>query len=144
MELRSKFIINSLIGFIAGMLVGIVIWMITPINIEGRSLILHVIVSGIHGLIPCGAATVYEIESWGVTKSTVVHASITLATILAIDLPMKWFSWGLEFAIAMVVYVVIYTIIWFINYMYWKHTVKEMNVQLEILHKHQEKNTGRV
>ncbi|MBO4904715.1 MAG: DUF3021 domain-containing protein [Lachnospiraceae bacterium] len=144
MELRSKFIINSLVGFIAGMLVGIVIWLIPPVNSEGRSLLLHVIVSGIHGLIPCGAATVYEIESWGLTRSTVVHASLTLATILAIDLPMKWFRWGWEFAIAMAVYVVIYMIIWLVNYLYWKHTVKEMNDQLEILHKYQGKNTGRV
>ena len=58
-------------------------------------------------------------------------------------LPMKWFRWGAEFAIAMVIYVAIYTIIWLINYLYWKHTVKEMNDQLEILHKYQNKNTGR-
>jgi hypothetical protein len=144
MELRSKFVINSLIGFIVGMLVGIAIWMIPAVNSEGRSLIVHVIVSGIHGLIPCGAATVYEIESWGVTKSTVVHATLTLAMILAIDLPMKWFTWGAEFAVAMAVYVVIYTIIWLANYLYWKHTVKEMNDQLEILHRYQEGNTGRI
>lgn len=144
MDLRSKFIINSLVGLVLGMLVGIVIWMIPPVNNEGRSLLVHVIVSGIHGLIPCGAATVFMIESWGLTRSTVVHATITLATILAIDLPMKWFSWGAEFAVALVIYVIIYTIIWLVNYLYWKHTVKEMNDQLEILHKYQEKNTGGV
>ena len=142
MELRSKFIINSLIGFILGMLVGIVIWNIPPINTEGRSLIVHVIMSGIHGLIPCGAATVYDIESWGLTKSTVVHATLTLATILGVGLPMKWYSWGAEFAIAMVIYVILYTIIWLINYLYWKHTVKEMNDQLETLHLNQKNTDG--
>ena len=141
MELRNKFVINSLIGLVAGMLVGIAIWMIPPINTERRSLLLHVIMSGLHGLIPCGAATVYEIESWGVTKQTVIHASITLATILAIDLPMKWFRPGLEFAIALVIYVVVYAIIWLCNYLYWKHTVSEMNEQLRQLH---DQNTGRI
>lgn len=141
MELKTRFLINSLIGIIIGMIVGITIWMITPTHDEGRSFILHIIMSGIHGMIPCGAATVFEIESWGITKSTVIHAAITLATILAIELPMKWFEPGPEFAVAMLIYIVIYAIIWLSNYLYWKHTVKEMNAQLELLHKHN-MNTG--
>ena len=87
--------------------------------------------SGLHGLIPYGAATVYSIESWGLTKSTVVHATITLATILAIELPMKWFEWNREFAIMMVIYVIIYTLIWVGNYSYWKHTIKKINDELK-------------
>ena len=137
MELRNRFLINSLTGIIAGMTIGIIIWtMISPGDIEGRSFALHMIMSGIHGLIPCGAMTVYQIESWGLTKSTVVHATITLATILLIELPMKWFTWGVDFAIAMGIYVIIYTVIWLYNYLYWKHTVNEMNDQLEIILNH--------
>ncbi len=138
MELRNKFIINSLVGFILGMLVGIVIWMIPPVNSEGRSLLVHVIVSGIHGLIPCGAATVYQIESWGLTKQTVVHAGVTLATILCIEIPMKWWKPGREMLIALFVYVVIYVIIWLVNYLYWKHTVMEINRQLDTIHNRKE------
>ncbi|MCR5510318.1 MAG: DUF3021 domain-containing protein [Lachnospiraceae bacterium] len=138
MELKNRFLINSLIGIIAGMTVGIIIWMLEkPGDPEGRSFILHIIMSGIHGLIPCGAMTVYEIESWGLTKSTVVHAALTLATILAIELPMKWFSFNAEFAIAMVIYLVIYVLIWLFNYLYWKHSVTEMNDQLEIIRRKQ-------
>ena len=132
MELKSRFLINSLIGIIAGMTVGMVTWMLNaPGNPEGRSFVLHIIMSGIHGLIPCGAMTVYEIESWGLTKSTVVHATITLATILAIELPMKWFELNAVFALAMLIYVVIYVLIWLFNYLYWKKAVNEMNGQLE-------------
>lgn len=134
MDLKSRFLINSLIGIIVGMTVGMVMWMLySPGDLEGRSFTLHIIMSGLHGLIPCGAMTVYQIESWGLTKSTVVHATITLATILLIELPMKWFTWGTDFAIAMVIYVILYTIIWLCNYLYWKHTVNEMNDQLEII-----------
>lgn len=132
MELKNRFLINSLIGIIAGMIVGIATWMLSD-DPEGRSFVLHMIMSGLHGLIPCGAATVYEIESWGLTKSTIVHATVTLATILGIELPMRWFTWGTEFAVAMLVYVVIYAIIWLSNYLYWKHTVGKMNDQLEVL-----------
>ena len=136
MELKNRFLINSLIGIIAGMIVGIIMWKLSdPGDYEGGSFALHMIMSALHGLIPCGAMTVYEIESWGLTKSTVVHATITLATILLIELPMKWFTWSAEFAIAMVIYVIIYVIIWLTNYLYWKHTVREMNDQLEALHK---------
>ena len=136
MDLKNRFLINSLIGIIAGMIVGIIMWMLNSPDGHGNiNFALHMIMSGLHGLIPCGAMTVYEIESWGLTKSTVVHATITLATILCIELPMKWFSWGAEFAIAMVIYVVIYALIWLINYLYWKRTVNEMNDQLESIHK---------
>ncbi len=136
MELKNRFLINSLIGIIAGMIVGIIMWMInTPGGFENGNFALHMIMSGLHGLIPCGAMTVYGIESWGLTKSTVVHATITLATILSIELPMKWFTWGAEFAIAMVIYVIIYAFIWLINYLYWKRTVHEMNDQLGSIHK---------
>ena len=131
MELKNRFFINSLIGIIAGMIVGIIIWMLQSGNPEGRSFVLHIVMSGLHGLIPYGAATVYSIESWGLTKSTVVHATITLATILAIELPMKWFEWNREFAIMMVIYVIIYTLIWVGNYSYWKHTIKKINDELK-------------
>ena len=144
MKLRDRFLIYSLIGTILGMAVGIGTWIMTPENPEGRSLVLHIIMSGLHGLIPCGAAAVYEIESWGLTKSTVVHASITLATIIGIEIPMIWFESGTEFAVAIAVYIVIYVIIWLVNYLYWKHTVKEMNDQLEIMNRQQEKYTGRI
>ena len=138
MELKSRFLIKSLIGIIAGMTVGMVTWMLYPLaDLANRSFALHIIMSGIHGLIPCGAMTVYEIESWGLTKSTVVHATITLATILAIELPMKWFTLSAEFAIAMLIYVVIYVFIWLFNYLYWKRTVNEMNDQLELILKKQ-------
>ncbi len=131
MELKNRFLINSLIGIIAGMIIGIIIWMLQSGNPEGRSFVLHIVMSGLHGLIPYGAATVYSIESWGLTKSTVVHATITLATILAIELPMKWFEWNRAFAIMMVIYVIIYTLIWVGNYLYWKHTIKKINDELK-------------
>ena len=138
MELKSRLLINSLIGIIAGLIVGIIMWMLNnPGGFEERSFVLHIIMSALHGLIPCAAMTVYEIESWGVTKSTVVHATITLATILGIELPMKWFTWNAEFAIIMLIYVVIYTIIWLCNYLYWKRSVAKMNDQLMNIRKNQ-------
>ena len=125
-----------MIGLVVGMIVGILIWTVFyPGNPEGRSFILHIMMSGLHGLIPVGAMTVYSIESWGLTKSTVVHALITLATVLLIELPMKWFTPGVEFAIVMVIYVIIYAIIWLINYLNLKHTINEINGQLENIHK---------
>ncbi len=135
MELKKTCLINSLIGIVAGMIVGLIFWAANGAAAGGRSFLLHMVASALHGLIPMGAATVYSIESWGLTKSTAVHATLTLATIIGIELPMKWFPLGPEFAIAMTVYVVIYLIIWLGNYLYWKHTVREMNEQLKALHR---------
>ncbi|MBO4903468.1 MAG: DUF3021 domain-containing protein [Lachnospiraceae bacterium] len=138
MKLRDKFIINSLIGFVIGMIVGVIIWIFLAGDSEpDHSLLMHVIMSGLHGLIPVGAATVFEIESWGLTKQTVVHALLTLASILGIDIPMNWWKPGAELAIALVCYVVAYTIIWLVNYFYWKITVRKMNEELQQLHEHE-------
>ncbi len=135
MELRNRYVINSLIGFIEGMFVGIGFWVMTSGSDPDRSFVIHILASGLHGLIPCGAAAVYDIESWGVTKSTAVHAVITLITIIAIEIPMKWWGSPGQFAIALLIYAVIYVIIWLSNYLYWRHTVRNMNEQLSMIRK---------
>ena len=137
MSLKKEFVFNSLIGFVIGMLVGIATWVFNSGNDPDRSMILHIVLSGVHGLVPCGAATVFGIESWGLTKCTAVHALITLATILAIEIPLKWWSSAGQFAVALVIYVVIYAIIWIVNYRYWKRTIRELNEQLKSFGKEQ-------
>ena len=76
----------------------------------------------------------------------IAHTAFSLPSavdaIVGVGGVMKWYS-PKEFAIAMVIYVIIYTIIWLINFLYWKHTVSKMNEQLEILLKLQENNKGR-
>ena len=50
MELKSRFLINSLIGIIAGMTVGMVMWMLnSPGDLKDRSFALHIIMSGYMG-----------------------------------------------------------------------------------------------
>lgn len=140
MELRNKFIINSLIGLVLGLIVGIIFLTVMP-GSSKEGFTLYLIMSGLHGMIPVGAATVYDIESWGVTKSTIVHALITLATIVAIEIPLKWWGSISQFAVACVVYVIIYALIWMINYLYWKRAVKDMNEQLGRIHHDPTENT---
>ena len=143
MKLRDKFIVRSLIGFVLGMIVGIIIWILFVNEDEtDRSLLIHVIMSGLHGLIPVGATAVFEIEDWGLTRQTVVHALLTIATILGIDIPMKWWEPGADLAIALVGYVIIYAIIWLVNYFYWKHMVKKMNEELKRLHEQEKDPAG--
>ncbi len=136
MELRNRFIINSLIGFVIGTFVGVGFWMLTPGDDSGRSLPVHLIMSAIHGMIPVGAATIYDIESWGLTKCTIVHALITFATIVAIEIPMKWWPSQGQFAVAIVIYIAIYAIIWLFNYLYWKRTVRDINARLGLIRDH--------
>ena len=54
MEIRSKLMIKSLLGLVIGMIIGVVTWMISDPalgNLTNTALILHLVVSGLLGMI---------------------------------------------------------------------------------------------
>ncbi len=74
MELRNKIIIKSLIGFIIGIFVGLFFWFMNSGDYSGTAFVIHLIMSGILGLIAMGGSVVYDIESWGLLKATATHS----------------------------------------------------------------------
>ena len=136
MELKRKFIINALTGFILGMFIGIIFWVIYGNEMVTQRFILQLVMSGLLGMISFGVMTVYEIESWGVSKATAVHYLTWLITFLATAIPMKWFEPWYELLIAVVIMTVIYVLIWLGFYLHWKKTIRQLNKQLEIMHEH--------
>lgn len=137
MELRNKFIINALIGFIIGIFIGLAFWFIGDGEMDQQQIILQLVMSGILGMISMGVMTVYDIESWGLTRATIVHYSTWLVTFLAISIPMGWYEPWYVLVIAVVILTIIYALIWMGFYLHWKKTIRQMNRQLDEIRRKQ-------
>lgn len=129
-EFRNKLIIRCLVGTILGVFVGVLFWVAFSDPGYKAGLILHLVMSGVQGLIAFGGTIVYDIESWGLRKATLTHFSMTLIVFIVNSLWLGWFA-GTAFVIALVIYIFVYAAIWISEMLYWKKTVKEMNEELE-------------
>ena len=99
------------------------------------ALVIQAVVSGIYGGLVIGATVAYDVEKWSVLKSTAVHCIITLVLYYATGFLLHWFLITdiVEILIMLGVFVVVYTSIWFINYIRYKSDIKEFNEELQKL-----------
>jgi positive regulator of sigma E activity len=90
------------------------------------------------GAINMGTQIVYDIEAWGIRKSTIVHYLICVMTFICASTLLHWFSADILW-IVLIIFTVIYMIIWFIYSTLYKREVRQMNSGLEkMLRKGQE------
>ncbi|MBR4719541.1 MAG: DUF3021 domain-containing protein [Lachnospiraceae bacterium] len=137
MELRDKFIIKALLGTVLGMIIGIIMWLIYGGSLSGADrtqFIVHLIGSALLGFIAMGSSVVYEIESWGILRPTVLHYILCMVTFYIDATLLGWFS-GDSILIAILIMTVIYAIIWVCESLYWKKTIESVNEQLRNLDK---------
>ena len=79
-----------------------------------------------------GSSVLYEIETWSIVRSTITHFIIAMATFYVVAFTLRWFAptdpvcW-----IMSVILVIVYFIIWMIQYLIYKHKVKRMNEELK-------------
>jgi hypothetical protein len=141
---------RGLIGFPIGIFISMTISVITSILIRGytgdifsaaapdfiqvagselNAVILQYFLSGVLGFSFAVASLIYEIDSWSITKQTVVHFLFTAGVFFPISYICHWFSFS-QFVVSFVIFAVIYFLIWVIQYKYWKKKVKELNDKL--------------
>lgn len=130
MELKSKFIIKSLIGFIIGLFVGIFFWSLNARTDFGKEFLVHLVMSGVYGLLAMGGSVVYDIESWGLLKATVSHYVLVMFDYIVVAVLLKWYTRVSDLLISIVIMTVLYAMIWLFEYLVWKRTIREMNAEL--------------
>ena len=95
-------------------------------------LLLNILLSAVFGALCMGSSVVYDIEEWGILRSTVTHFIIVFVSFNIIALPLGWFSFGsIEYWIILVVMIVVYFLIWLFQCLIYRHKVKELNRELE-------------
>ena len=129
-EIKNKMIIRGRIGFIIGMFISMAFCIYGDAEFD-RFLVINLLAGGLVGLINNGSSAVYDIESWGTTKATVIHYISTVVVFLTIALSLGWFRPDMTLLIFMIIFTVVYVIIWLSEYLYFKKTVNDINKELE-------------
>ena len=129
-EIKNKMIIRALIGFIAGMFISMAFCIHNADGFD-RRFVINLLAGGVIGFINNGSSAVYDIESWGTTRATVIHYILTVVVFLTIALSLGWFRIDMTLLIFMIIFTVVYVIIWLSEYLYFKKTVNDINKELE-------------
>ena len=98
-------------------------------------LMLELLTGGLLGLIGNGGSVVYEIESWGILKSTIVHFLFTMTTFFVIGLFNGWLIPGINLTNIVMISAMIlaYFIIWLVQYLVYKKEIDDINKGVKLL-----------
>lgn len=99
----------------------------SPLLAMSISIILTGVIGGVFG----GASVIYDLERWSFLKQGVVHFIVTSA----VWIPISVYLWGLgknptTLISILISFVVTYGIIWFMQYLRMRDTVRKINEKL--------------
>ena len=111
MNYRNRIIKLTLIGFVIGIIIGLIITIsiVSARTGDGRlhicdpsfnpsntgdilSFIRQIVFPGILGAVCFGASIIYDIESWGLLKATLVHFIISMAVYVIVGFYLGWLA----------------------------------------------------
>ncbi len=154
-NILKRFIKQSIIGFIMGVVVCLLIififgatspddeiTLVSPVFAEHvgglvPAFIIQCILSGIIGIAGFGGAVMYRIENWSILRATLTHFFVEFPIYIAVSIILRWITLDDIFSIIFVVglHFVAYTLIWLIQYFRVRRQVKDMNKGLDGLKK---------
>ena len=137
MTLKERFIMKSLAGGLAGVFVGVAIASLCGGLPAGCPLMVQLFLYALMGVVGNGGSIVYEIESWSLTKATLLHYLFTIAFFVFMGIVLNFGSY-IVYVIAIACETVAYFIIWIINYLKCKRAVRDMNGELAAFKKQTE------
>lgn len=154
--MKKKIVLRSLLGFPIGIAMGYVItifislgWangyyapcvpeMIAVMGNEINAVILQALLCGMLGMGFAACSVIWEMENWSIVKQTGIYFSI----ISVIMLPVAYFTYWMEHSVMgflsyFGIFVLIFSIIWMIQFVIGKQNVKRLNESL-----HRTKDSG--
>ena len=141
MILLGRILKRAGLGFLIGMAVGNLIAFLSSIGHSGivaaelvdmlgnevAAVILQTFLSGLIGAAGFGGMLFYEIESWSMIKTMVVHFALISVVYIPVSLVLHWFETIEQFLIMEGMMLLAYMIIWLILYFVYKSQVKDLN-----------------
>lgn len=147
--MKKKILKRSISGFSLGISIGYLITIIISliwadgyyspcvpeltlmVGSEINAVLLQALLCGILGMGFSLASLIWEIESWGIVKQTGIYFLI----VSVIMMPIAYITYWMEHSFAGIisyfgVFVLIFAVIWIIQYCRAKHNVKKLNMVL--------------
>ena len=149
MDLKRKFIKKFIIGFIIGIPICPLItyafssmsghpYFCDPILIKmfGSTIIAFLIqslISSTYSGLCMGGSIVYEIEEWGILKTTATHFVLTFILFDITGLLLHWWSFHdiITNIIVFLMFLIPYSMIWLIQYIIYKIELKKINKDIQ-------------
>lgn len=147
----KKIISLGSFGFISGVFIGYLISIVTSLvwgdgyylpvmtsfaeafKNEISAVTLQFILFGILGSAFSVGSLVWEIENWSILKQTLIHFCISSVAMLPIAYICQWMEHSISgFLSYMLIFIILYAAIWFIQYNIWKKKITEINKKLKI------------
>ena len=135
----KKLCLKVLLGFGSGLAVGaffMLAEMKTPETFMGaqgtEAVVLYMLYCGIYGAVAVGGHMIYEIDRFSLAKATVLHFLISFIGLCALGSQLGWLDFGSgEFWFIFVIFLAVYTCIWFTMTFAYKRRIRKLNDELE-------------
>ncbi len=147
--MKKKIVLRSLLGFPIGIAVGYLItifislvWadgyyspcmpeLISAVGNEINAVIFQTVLCGVLGTGFGAGSVIWEMDDWSIVKQTGVYFLI----VSVIMLPIAYFTYWMEhsvvgFLLYFAVFLLIFVIIWIVQFMIGQHNVRRMNEKL--------------
>lgn len=147
--MKKNIIKRALIGFPIGVSIGIAITIIISLIIakgeyfpcvpsfveeigsEINAMILQTILVGLLGSVFSVSAIIWKIDNWSIAKQTAIYASITSTFMLSIAYVLHWMERSLKgFIVYTIIFILIFSLIWLVQYFVWKVQINKINSKL--------------
>ena len=144
--MKRKLILRGLFGFSVGVAIGFVITIIISVCVgdgsfypvtpelivtmgnELNAVILQTVLCGIMGAGFAMASVIWEMDSWSLAKQSGIYFSVACIVMLPIAYVTNWMKHTVGGILAYVgIFVVIFLVVWLIQYSAWKRKIKKMN-----------------
>ena len=148
--MQRKLILRGLFGFPVGVAIGFVItimisvcvgdgsfYPVTPELIvtmgnELNAVMLQTVLCGIMGAGFAMASVIWEMDSWSLAKQSGIYFSVVCIVMLPIAYVTNWMKHTVGGVLAYVgIFVVIFLIVWLIQYSAWRRKIKKMNDSIQ-------------
>lgn len=147
--MKKKIIFRSLLGFPIGVAIGYfitivisLIWaggyyspcvpeLVTMMGNEINAVILQAVLCGILGMGFATASVVWEMDDWGLVKQTGIYFLIISVIMMPVAYAAYWMEHSLRGVLSYFgIFVLIFVLIWIVQYAAAKRNVKKMNERL--------------
>lgn len=151
--MKKQVILRGLLGIPLGIAIGHVItliislgWangyyspcvpaLIETMGSELNAVLLQTILSGVLGASFAAISIIWEIDHWSIAKQSGVYFLIASFVMMPIAYLTNWMKHTfMGFLSYFAIFVLIFLIVWFIQYLLWKKSVQKLNAKVEDRH----------